>query len=87
MDDATTITIEKRTWKRLNSRKEPGESFDDVVDRLLDDTEECNNAIHQPRIQQSRYEVQPDAFGTYRTQPIPLEDARRWVGEPMEEGQ
>lgn len=40
MAETTTITIEKTTWKRLNSRKEPGESFEDVVERLLNDTEE-----------------------------------------------
>lgn len=32
----TTITIGEETWKRLSARKSPGDSFDDVVTRLLD---------------------------------------------------
>lgn len=33
----TTIEISQQNWQELNSRKEkPGESFDDVVDRLLE---------------------------------------------------
>lgn len=39
-DKKTSIQIETTTWKRLNMRKEPGDTFDDVVNRLLDDTEE-----------------------------------------------
>ena len=35
----TTIEVEDETWSRLNGRKQrPGESFDDVVNRLLDET-------------------------------------------------
>lgn len=30
----TTIEVRDETWKQLNRRKEPGESFDDVVSRL-----------------------------------------------------
>ena len=33
----TTIEIRKDQWKELNARKEPGESFKDVIDRLLSD--------------------------------------------------
>lgn len=33
----TTIKISRENWKRLNSRKEgPGEAFNDVVTRLLE---------------------------------------------------
>lgn len=40
MADTTTIEVKTQTWKELNMRKEPGESFDDVIQRLLDvDTE------------------------------------------------
>jgi len=36
VSQSTTITVEKATWKQLNRWKEPGESFDDVVSRLLE---------------------------------------------------
>jgi predicted CopG family antitoxin len=36
MADRTSIAIETATWQRLNRRKMPGESFDDVVTALLD---------------------------------------------------
>lgn len=32
---ATTIEVSDETWRKLNSKKEPGESFDDVVMSLL----------------------------------------------------
>jgi predicted CopG family antitoxin len=36
----TKITISGETWRRLNVRKrEPGETFDDVVQRLLSDSD------------------------------------------------
>jgi predicted CopG family antitoxin len=34
-DNATNIQVKRDTWKELNLRKEPGESFDDVIQRLL----------------------------------------------------
>lgn len=34
--DTTTIEISVENWQRLNGRKRPGESFNDVVSRLLD---------------------------------------------------
>lgn len=36
----TNIKLDDETWKRLNQRKEPGDTFDDVVVRLLDKTED-----------------------------------------------
>ena len=39
MQVTTTIQIEDGTWEDLNARKRKGESFDDVVSRLLADTE------------------------------------------------
>lgn len=33
--DTTTVTVSHETWKRLQMRKEPGDSFDDVISRLL----------------------------------------------------
>jgi predicted CopG family antitoxin len=38
MADTTTIEIKTGTWKQLNQRKEPGDSFDDVISRLLEET-------------------------------------------------
>lgn len=35
MSDTTTIEVYNVTWRRLNARKQPGESFDDVIRRLL----------------------------------------------------
>lgn len=35
-DDHTTITIDKKTWRRINMAKDVGDSFDDVVNRLAD---------------------------------------------------
>lgn len=38
---ATNIKIHDDTWQRLNARKNPGESFNDVITRALDRTEEA----------------------------------------------
>jgi predicted CopG family antitoxin len=35
----TSIRIKVDTWGRLRSRKGPGESFDDVINEVLDDAE------------------------------------------------
>jgi len=34
-EEVTSIEVKKSTWKTLNQQKEPGDSFDDVVQRLL----------------------------------------------------
>jgi predicted CopG family antitoxin len=39
MVDITTIQITTETWRDLNQRKEPGDTFDDVIQRLLDSGE------------------------------------------------
>jgi len=39
MGDTTTIEIKTETWRELNMRKEPGDSFDDVIKRLLEKTD------------------------------------------------
>lgn len=31
------IKVSERNWKALNAMKDPGESFDDVVGRLVDE--------------------------------------------------
>lgn len=37
--ETTTIQVSVSTWQRLNALKLPGDDFDDVVRRLLDDHE------------------------------------------------
>lgn len=37
--DTTTIEIEVEEWERLNKRKKPGDSFNDVLKRVLDSIE------------------------------------------------
>lgn len=32
------VSVDDSTWRELNRRKEPGDTFDDVVGRLLDET-------------------------------------------------
>ena len=34
------IRVTEDTWKALNRRKEPGDSFDDVISRLLEESED-----------------------------------------------
>lgn len=33
--ETTTIEVSKESWKQLNQQKEPGESFDDVIQRKV----------------------------------------------------
>lgn len=35
---ALNVRVHDETWERLNQRKKPGDTFDDVVVRLLDET-------------------------------------------------
>lgn len=43
-DDAaekTNVEVSRATWKRLNGLKQaPGDSFDDVINRLIDEHED-----------------------------------------------
>ena len=52
MSETTTIEIKRETWIELNMRKEPGDSFDEVVQRLLraeDETEkEIEETVDEP---------------------------------------
>lgn len=41
MSNAVTVEVKRETWKRLNMRKQPGDSFDDVIVRMLDETAEA----------------------------------------------
>lgn len=33
------VRVSTETWRRLNALKRPGDDFDDVVERLLEDNE------------------------------------------------
>lgn len=45
MSEDTSIRIKVDTWKRLNERKSlPNESFDDVINDLLDKAEQLEDA-------------------------------------------
>lgn len=39
-EESTTIQVSINTWQRLSFRKEPGDSFDDVITELLDKVED-----------------------------------------------
>ena len=43
-DEDTTIRIKRTTWERLNRRKEPGKSFDEIINGVLDRAEESATA-------------------------------------------
>lgn len=44
MPDDTTVRISRDTWRRLNRRREPGDSFEDVIDRVLDTADQYEHA-------------------------------------------
>ncbi|WP_436933720.1 DUF7557 family protein [Halovenus marina] len=41
MTEDTSIRIKRDTWERLRSQKGPGDSFDGVINDLLDKTEDA----------------------------------------------
>lgn len=44
MGTDTRVRVSRETWRELNERKdEPGETFDDVLQRLLDDEQNPSN--------------------------------------------
>jgi len=42
----TSIRIKRDTWRRLHRQKEPGKSFDDVLNDLLDRADEPATATN-----------------------------------------
>lgn len=38
-EETTTVTVSKDTWKELHLRKDPGDSFDDVIRDLLEEAD------------------------------------------------
>lgn len=42
--EKTNIEVYRETWRRLNSLKQgPGDSFDDVINRLIEESEANGN--------------------------------------------
>lgn len=39
-EEKTTVTVSDETWKQLTMRKDRGDSFDDVIQDLLEIAEE-----------------------------------------------
>jgi predicted CopG family antitoxin len=39
VSENTSIEVTKQTWKDLNARKDPGDTFNDVIRELLQDCE------------------------------------------------
>lgn len=69
MDDqeTTTIQIRKQTWKRLSAQKEPGDSFDDVIRRLLNE-ENNQEQTHTRTRERVEPDPEPDIIESYRDQ-------------------
>lgn len=44
---STTIQINEDTWRRLHNRKNPGDSFDDIITYLLDEQEAREEAADE----------------------------------------
>ncbi|QRG24104.1 hypothetical protein HrrHm2_065 [Halorubrum virus Humcor2] len=42
-EQKTTVTVSRDTWKKLQMRKEPGDSFDDVISDLIEEVENSEN--------------------------------------------
>ena len=53
-EDTTTIQISIENYKRLNGRKNPGDSFDDVIGRVLDEHE-----VFRERLEHSGQDAVP----------------------------
>jgi len=47
MGDDVTIRLKENTWVELNKRKRPGDSFDDVIQRLLEEHDSLEEALER----------------------------------------
>ena len=41
-NDITTVKVSRETWQDLNSRKTPGDSFDDIIQQLIAQERDCS---------------------------------------------
>jgi len=48
MGDDTTVRVKDDTWRRLRGRKDRGETFDDVINQLIDETESHSERSESP---------------------------------------
>ena len=39
MGQSPVLKVSEETWRRLNARKKPGDTFEDVVQRLLEEAD------------------------------------------------
>lgn len=87
MAETTTIEVSKDNWQLLNRRKEPGDSFNDVISRLLGDDEHPQptpNARADHADNQDESQLLEDLLETDVVQDVPdLDDvveqtARNW---------
>ena len=75
-EEVTSIEVKKSTWKTLNQQKEPGDSFDDVVQRLLARPEEPVEAEEEPPEDVDEAKVCPDCGEVFDSVPELLEHVR-----------
>jgi predicted CopG family antitoxin len=47
--DDVNIRVKRDTWRQLHNRKNPNDSFDDVIKRLLDRVEGDEEGNQNPR--------------------------------------
>lgn len=51
MAETTTIEISRENWQRLSGRKRPGDSFDDVITRLLESGDDAQEGAGPDEIE------------------------------------
>jgi predicted CopG family antitoxin len=47
MEGKTTITVDNEVWQELNVRRLPGDRFNDVIERLLEDVDELQERVDE----------------------------------------
>jgi predicted CopG family antitoxin len=47
MVEDTTIRLKRDTWKRLHAMKEPGDTFDDVLNDVLDKADVAESRVEE----------------------------------------
>jgi len=73
MGEKTTIQIDVTTWQELNGRKLPNDSFDDVIQQLLQETKDTDSSHSHETT--ATIESQPNSDAPERgSKEIPLPD-------------
>jgi len=60
-DKPTTVQIQAETWQELNRRKKPGDTFDDVIQRLLHGEDESSKSEERARVHEEDEDEEDDA--------------------------